>query len=107
MCQLGAITTAITGGTRRAPEKRGRERTDHLIALEEDDAATLVAGGEVVACGVELDGGDDVGCAGRRDKALGRGGTGGDPEGFGRRTFCNVLDLALVAEELGPLDNRL
>ena len=30
--------------------------THHLIALEENDTAALVAGGEVVSCRVELDG---------------------------------------------------
>jgi hypothetical protein len=44
-----------------------------LIALEEDDAAALVAGGQVVASLIELDGGDNIG-------------------------FRYVLDIALVTE---------
>jgi hypothetical protein len=40
----------------------GRLRGRGVVALEEHDAAALVARGEEVACRVEGDGGDDVGC---------------------------------------------
>jgi hypothetical protein len=36
--------------------------THRLVALKENDTATFVAGGEVIACGIELDCGYDVGC---------------------------------------------
>jgi hypothetical protein len=57
----------------------GYWRTYTLVALEEDDAAALVARGEVVARLVELYRGDDI-----------RGSNFGD-----------VLDIALVAEAPG------
>ena len=36
--------------------------TNLFIALEQDNTAALVTGCEIVACAVELDGGDDVRC---------------------------------------------
>ena len=67
----------------RPHQSRGSgEATYHLIALEQDDTAALVAGREVVACRVELDGGDDVGCGAGRDKTL--GGVAREGRGAGR-----------------------
>jgi hypothetical protein len=45
---------------------RGEEQKDthHLIAFEQDNATTLVAGGEVVAGGIKLHGRDNVGWMG-------------------------------------------
>jgi hypothetical protein len=74
------------------PRRGAGEGAHRLVPLEEDDAAALVARCEVVAGGVELDGGYDVGCAGG-----GLRGQGSEREG---RTFGDVLDLALVAETL-------
>ena len=71
-----------------------------LVALEEDDPAALVAGREVVACRVELDGGDDIGCACAFD-VISIVSSVSAPMACRRRTFSDVLDLALVAEALG------
>jgi hypothetical protein len=62
-----------------AGRRVGYWRTYTLVALEEDDAAALVARGEVVARLVELYRGDDI-----------RG-----------SNFSDVLDIALVAEAPG------
>ena len=68
--------------TPRSGRPSGGRGAYHLIALEQDDTAALVAGREVVACRVELDGGDDVGCGAGRDKTL--GGVAREGRGAGR-----------------------
>jgi hypothetical protein len=43
--------------------KRADARTTHeLVPLEEDDPTPFVAGGEIVARGIEFDRGDDIRC---------------------------------------------
>lgn len=46
-------------GIRRERDQGGA--THRLVPLKEDDTTTLVAGREIVSCGVELDSGYDVG----------------------------------------------
>ena len=43
------------------PRRAAREATHRLVPFKEDDAATLVARCKVVAGGVKLNGGYDVG----------------------------------------------
>lgn len=44
-------------------QKREDRRTAHrIITLKQDHAAALVSGSQVIACMVEFDGRDDVGC---------------------------------------------
>lgn len=40
-----------------------RDYTDHLISLKQYYPSPLVTCGEIVACRVKLNGGDDVGCS--------------------------------------------
>ena len=49
---------------RTSHQSRGKGAAHHLIALEQDDPASLVSGSKVVARRVELDRRDDVGWRG-------------------------------------------
>jgi len=59
--QVPVVERGGRGGGRRAGVGVARRRGSGVGPFKQDDAAAAVAGGQVGAVGVELDGGDDVG----------------------------------------------
>lgn len=80
--------------------RRGRaeegEGADLFVALKQNDSPSLVSGCKIIACRVEFDGRDNIGCTQRlsSERCF-----EGRMEGKGP-TFCDVLDLSLVSETL-------